>query len=99
MAATGILETLARADLEAMLDQIGRRYTPGALDALTAADPGWREALERTEREVGSLYHALREADVTLLRWRRALGELTCLWARVAEAGDRVGGVSLGEVA
>ena len=97
MAAMGILETLARVDLEAMLDQIGRDYHPGALDALAAADPVWWAELERTEREVGSLFEALREADVTLIRWRRALTDLTRLWARVAEA--RPEPAALGEVA
>jgi len=99
MKGMGILETLACSDLDTMLEQIGRDYHPGALDALTAADPAWRAELERTEREVGSLYDGLREADVTLIRWRRALTDLTRLWARVGEIDVRSGPVSLSEVA
>jgi hypothetical protein len=89
---------LARADLDALFEDLGRGYEPGALDRLSARDPEWRAELERAEAEVGGLYEALREADFTFARWRRAVTELRRLWARVegarspAEAGalDRV---------
>jgi hypothetical protein len=85
MKQTGVLEAMARADLDAVLTALGERYRPGALEALVASEPGWGEAVERAEREVGGLYEALREADRLLLRWRRALAELYHLWARVGE--------------
>jgi hypothetical protein len=99
MATMGILETLAREDLDAVLDGIERDYHAGALDTLTAADPAWRADLERTEREVASLYEALREADLTLSRWRRAMTDLTRLWARVGEVEAGREPMPLGEVA
>jgi hypothetical protein len=95
----GMLETLARADLDAVLDRIERDYRTGMLDALLAADPAWRGDLERTEREVGRLYEALREADLTLSRWRRAVTDLTRLWAQIGRAEAAPGPVALGEVA
>ena len=99
MAGTGVLETIARTDLEALLDEVGRTYRPGALEALAVADPEWRGAVERAEREVGGLYEALREADLTLARWRRAVGELRRLWARAAEVDAVPEVTSLEEVA
>jgi len=83
MATTGVLEMLARADMDALLEDLRRNYRPGALEALTARDPAWRAEIDRVEQEVGSLYAALREADGTFTRWRRAVGELRRLWARV----------------
>ena len=79
----GVLETMGRMELDAVVREIRDRYRPGALDALSAADPAWRVAVDRREREVGALYEALRDADATLVRWRRALAELARLWARV----------------
>jgi hypothetical protein len=85
MAGTGVLETLAKADLDAMLDDLGARYRAGALAALSARDPEWRASLDRAEREVGGLYEALREADATFTRWRVAMSELRRLWGRLEE--------------
>jgi hypothetical protein len=83
MANMGVLEMLARADLDALVEELDRRYEPGALDRLSAGDPGWRAELERREAEVGGLYAALRDADRTFGEWRRAVTELRQLWARV----------------
>jgi hypothetical protein len=85
MATTGVLETIARSDLEALHQEVRHFYRPGALDALAATDPDWRGAVDRIEREVGDLYEALREADGTLARWRQAVGELRRLWARAGQ--------------
>jgi hypothetical protein len=98
-ARVGVLEVMARADLDAVLEGIERRYRPGALEALTAADPTWRLELDRIEQEVGGLYEALREADATVARWRRALAELSRVWARVGELETVQGPEILGEVA
>ncbi len=95
MSNTGVLETLARADLDALVDDVRTRYRAGRLEVLSDRDPAWRAALDRAEQEVGGLYEALREADVTLTRWRRAVGELRRLWDRL----DAVPQESLGEVA
>jgi hypothetical protein len=81
----GLLEGIARGDLEELLERVGSGYRPGSVERLTAEDPGWREALDRAEAEVGALYEALSQADVTLGRWRRAMAELSRLWLRVAE--------------
>ena len=83
MVRTGLLETMARADLDAVLEMVADGYRPGALDAMAAQDPEWRAALERAEREVGALYDALGEADLTLSRWRQAVAELYRVWSRV----------------
>lgn len=83
MARPGLLETMASGDLEAITRAVGRGYRAGSAEQLAARDPAWREALERAEREVGTLYAALSEADQTLLRWREAVAELYRLWARV----------------
>jgi hypothetical protein len=91
MATTGVLEMLARADLEVHLDEIRRRYRPGAFEALAARDPEWRAALERAEQEVGELYDALREADLTHARWRHAVADLRRLWARLGEVAPEAG--------
>lgn len=99
MVGMGLLEMMARADLSALHAEIARVYAPGALEALALADPAWRAALDRTEREVGELYEALREADATLRRWRRGVTELTRLWTRVTEPPVRADGVPLEEVA
>jgi hypothetical protein len=91
MAASGVLETLARADLDALLEEVRGRYRPGSLETLAARDPEWREALDRTEEEIGRLYDDLRAADAAFGRWRQAVGELRRLWARVDVASlDRV---------
>lgn len=86
MEPAGVLETLARADLDALLRQITRHYRSGALEELVEADPAWSAALDDAEREVGSLYEAMRDADGVLARWRQALSELSRLWARVGGA-------------
>jgi hypothetical protein len=83
MARAGLLETMARADLEDLVVEVGRWYRPGALDRATADDPAWRQALDRTEEEVGALYASLCDADETLGRWRLALAELRRLWERL----------------
>jgi ABC-type transporter Mla subunit MlaD len=90
MGGTGVLETMARADLDALVDELRREYRPGALDALAARDPEWRGAVDRAEQQVGSLYEALREADQTLAQWRQAVGHLRRLWVKVGDtpAGD-----------
>jgi hypothetical protein len=88
MAPTGVLETIARADLEALLHEVGRGYRPGTLDTLATADPDWRGAVDEVEREVGALYAALREADGTLTRWREAVAELHRLYARARQGAD-----------
>ena len=86
MGTTGVLETLARADLDALLEDVRTRYQSGSLEAMSDRDPEWRALLERAEQDVGGLYEALREADTTLTRWRRAVGELRRLWDRVDAA-------------
>ncbi len=98
MATTGVLEMLARADLDALLEDLARSYRPGALETLSAREPAWRAEIDRVEQEVGSIYEALREADGTFARWRQAVGELRRLWARVEEVRPSEGGV-LEEVA
>jgi hypothetical protein len=94
MAATGVLEMLARADLDALVEDLRGRYQAGALERMSARDPEWRAAIERVEQEVGDLYEALRTADATFARWRAAIGELRRLWGRLDEIGreslDRV---------
>jgi len=95
MAASGVLEMLARADLDALLEELRTRYQPGALERLSARDPEWRLALEREEEEVGALYEALRAADATFTRWRAAVADLRRLWGRL----DGVGDASLDQVA
>jgi hypothetical protein len=82
----GLLETMASGDLEAVTRVVERGYRPGNIERLAARDPEWRDALEQAEREVGTLYAALIEADDTLVRWREAVGELHRLWSRVNEA-------------
>jgi hypothetical protein len=83
MTRMGLLETMARADLEALTAALGRDYRRGSAERVAAADPAWPAAVERAEREVGALYAALCEADGTLLRWRQAVAELYRVWARV----------------
>jgi hypothetical protein len=85
MTPTGLLETMARADLEALTAAVSRGYRPGSAERLAASDPAWRAALERAEREVGSLYATLCETDRTLGHWRQAVAELYHVWARVHE--------------
>lgn len=82
----GVLEGLARADLEELVESVGAGYRPGSVERLTLRDPAWREALDRAELEVGSLYEAMQQADLTLARWRRAMAELNTLWMRVGSA-------------
>jgi hypothetical protein len=83
MRRAGLLETMASGDLEAVTRAVGRGYQPGSVERLAVRDPEWHEALERAEREVGTLYAALCEADGTLVRWREAVGELYRVWSRV----------------
>jgi hypothetical protein len=85
MGGTGFLEAMARADLEAITAAVAQGYRGGSAERLAEHDPAWREALDRTEAEVGALFVALCEADATLLRWRRAVAELYRLWARLRE--------------
>ncbi len=99
MGRTGLLETMARADLDALLEALGAAYRPGALAFLSASDPDWREALERTEREAGALYQALCEADTTLACWRQVVSELYRLWARVHDVPGTAEAPALEEVA
>jgi hypothetical protein len=87
MVGTGIIETIARGDLEALLDDVSRRYQPGALESLAHADPAWRGAVDEAEREAARLYEALREADLTLAQWRQAVADLRRLWERAAAVG------------
>ena len=56
MRRAGLLETMASGDLEAVTRAVGRGYRPGSVERLAARDPEWHEALERAEREVGTLY-------------------------------------------
>ena len=92
MRRAGLLETMASGDLEAVTRTVGRGYQSGTVERLAARDPEWHEALERAEREVGTLYAELCEADSTLVRWREAVGELYRVWSRVndARAADEV---------
>ncbi len=86
MRRAGLLETMASGDLEAVTRAVGRGYRSGSVERLAARDPEWHAALERAEREVGTLYASLCEADGTLERWREAVGELYRVWSRVNEA-------------
>jgi hypothetical protein len=86
MKRAGLLETMASSDLETVTQAVGRSYRSGSVERLMAYDPAWRDAVERAEREVGSLYAELCLADETLRRWREAVGELYRVWARVNEA-------------
>lgn len=86
MSRAGLLETMASGDLEAVTRAVGRGYRPGSVERLEARNPEWHEALERAEREVGTLYAELCEADATLVRWREAVGELYRVWSRVNDA-------------
>ena len=85
MRSSGLLETMARTDLDALLDEIGEHYRPGAFEALEVDDPGWRGEVERKEAEVGQLYEALAKAYTLLVQWRHAMSELYRLWRRVEE--------------
>ena len=88
MRRAGILETMASSDLEAVTRAVGRAYRPGSVERLAAQDPDWQAAVERAEREVGTLYAALCDADATLARWREAVGELYRVWSRVNDAPE-----------
>lgn len=99
MERSGLLQTMARADLDALLDAVGTGYRPGTIELLSATDPEWREALDRVERDAGALYQALCEADQTLARWRQAVAELYRLWARVHEVPGVAEELVLEEVA
>jgi len=83
MAPRGSLETMARQDLDALLEEIGSVYRPGALATLSADDTQWKADLERVEREVGALYLTLCEADQAIADWRHAVAQLARLWRRV----------------
>jgi hypothetical protein len=85
MRRAGLLETMASGDLEAVTRAVERGYREGSTERLAALDPVWREAVERAEREVGTLYAELCAADRTLLHWREAVAELYRVWARVNE--------------
>jgi len=98
MRGSGLLETMARTDLDALLDEIGRHYRSGAFEALEVADPGWRGEVERKEADVGQLYDALARADTLLVQWRQAMSELYRLWRRVEEVSPEVA-MSMEEVA
>ena len=99
MRRAGLLETMASGDLEAVTRAVGRGYRAGSAERLAAHDPEWHAALERAEREVGTLYAALCDADTTLVRWREAVGELYRLWARTSEASAEDEVPALEEVA
>lgn len=99
MPAMGLLETMAKTDLDALMDEIARHYRPGAYDALEAADPEWRASVERLEREVGGLYERLRGADQLLAQWRQAMSELYHLWRRIEGVTPASRMVTLEEVA
>lgn len=88
MKRAGLLETMASGDLEAVTRAVGRGYRSGSVERLAAQDPTWRAAMDRAEREVGTLYAELCAADGTLLRWREAVAELYRVWARVNDAPD-----------
>ena len=90
MRGSGLLETMARTDLDALLDEIGRHYRTGAFEALEMEDPGWRGEVERKEAEVGQLYEALARADTLLVQWRQAMSELYRLWRRVEEVSPEM---------
>lgn len=90
MAEIGPLEAIARMDLDALLEEVGRWYRPGVCETLAAADPRWRRQLDAAERELGAHYQTLVEADAALLHWRRAVAEVTRLWRRAAEVPEPV---------
>jgi hypothetical protein len=98
MMAEGLLQGMAHRELEGLLEEIRQAYRPGAVDTLAAADPDWRQALERTEREVGALFQALADADRAVGRWHQAVGDLRRLWRRVGETAP-ADHASLDEVA
>jgi hypothetical protein len=81
----GILDAMARADLDALVQGLGLRYDAGAAERLARSDPGWRPELDRAERDVGALFQTLREADAALAEWPRAVARLAALWERVLE--------------
>ena len=91
----GVLEGLARAELGELVESVGTFYRPGSVERLALRDPAWREALDRAETEVGTLYEAMQQADLTLARWRRAMAELTTLWMRVRGAPAEADGEEL----
>ena len=99
MRRAGLLETMASGDLEAVTRAVGRGYRPGNAERLAVQSPEWHEALERAEREVGTLYAELCEADATLARWREAVGELYRVWSRVNDARAEDEALVLEEVA
>jgi hypothetical protein len=86
MKAMGVLEAVARGELEAVLDAAAQGYRPGGLEALSAADPAWRAALDRAEQEAGLVLAQLRAADRALLHWRATLAEVARLWQRLEDA-------------
>ncbi len=90
MAERGPLERMARRDLDTLLAEIGDGYEPGAVDARAEADPEWRDALDRAEREVGALFLTLCEADGALVDWRRAVSKLSRLWRQVRDQAPGV---------
>lgn len=99
MAVAGLLEGMARADLSALVEEVSASYRAGALEALSVADPEWRDAVDRAEREVGGLYQALREADLTWERWCDGVAELRRLWARAGDVSPQSQEGSLEDVA
>jgi hypothetical protein len=92
MTRTGILEAMARADLDALLGEVAAGYRAGTLDIVGARDPAWREELERAEREVGALFQALCEADAALVEWRRAVANLSRLWRQLLDTPGNLPG-------
>lgn len=99
MGTMGTLERMATADLDRLLGRLVTDYHPGALEALSLADPAWRAELEQAEREVGGLYEALQDADATLAQWREAVTHLGRLWERVVEARGAMRETTLDRVA
>jgi hypothetical protein len=81
----GVLEALARAELDALLDRVAAVYRPGTLEALSVADPAWRASLDQAECEAGRILRELRSADAALRSWRGVLDELARGWERVTE--------------
>jgi len=99
MRQVGVLERMARADLDALVEAVAADYPGGALESLTVQDPAWRARLEAVEGEVGALYASLCEADAALARWRQAVGELHRLWRRVGDVSVLVEAPALEDVA
>jgi len=81
----GVLGTMARAELAALVEDLAREYRSGAAARVAAADPRWRDDLDAAERGVGALLETFREADAALAAWPPALARLARAWARVLD--------------